>query len=100
APKDGQRVIFETPVTVTCDIAKTALHWLVHAVQPAAQKHFGEPIKKFRQTGGYECRGRNRDPKAKISEHGQANALDIGAFERAGGTIIPVGGEGESDLSF
>ncbi len=99
-PKGGQRVTFETPITVTCEVAKTALYWLVHKVQPAAQKHFGEPIKAFRQTGGYECRGRNRDPKAKISEHGQANAIDIGAFERAGGTIIAVGGEGEAELSF
>lgn len=100
APKDGQKVEFEFPVTVTCQIAKTALDWLKIAVQPAAQKHLGGPIVKLRQTGGYECRGRNRDPGAKLSEHGKANALDIGAFERQDGTLVAVSADGEAELAF
>ena len=100
APKDGQRVEFESPVTVTCSIARQALVWVAAAVQPAAQKHLGGPIVKFRQTGGYECRGRNRDPKAKISEHGSANALDIGGFERSNGVVVPVSDKGEAELAF
>jgi hypothetical protein len=100
APKDGQRVEFESPVTVSCSVARQALVWLAAAVQPAAQKHLGGPIVKFRQTGGYECRGRNRDPKAKISEHGMANALDIGGFERSNGVVVPVSDKGEAELGF
>jgi hypothetical protein len=100
APKDGQRVPFENPVTTSCQIADAALGWLKTSVQPAATTHLGGPIVKFRQTGGYECRGRNRVVGAKMSEHGRANALDIGGFERSNGTVVPVHDQGEAELGF
>jgi hypothetical protein len=99
-PKDGQRVPFENPVTTNCQITTAALGWLTGSVQPAALKHLGGPITKFRQTGGYECRGRNRVVGAKMSEHGRANALDIGGFERADGKVVPVHDQGEAELGF
>jgi hypothetical protein len=100
APKGGQRVPFENPVTMTCQVARAALDWLKTSVQPAAVKHLGGPITAFRQTGGYECRGRNRVFGAKMSEHGRANALDIGGFERSNGTVVPVQDQGEAELGF
>lgn len=99
-PKDGPKVTFENPPTVTCQMAATALDWMKTSVQPAAIKHLGGTIRAFRQTGGYECRGRNRDPKAKLSEHGGANALDIGGFERENGVVVPVHDKGEAELGF
>jgi hypothetical protein len=100
-PKDGPKVTLEYPVTTTCRVAATALDWLTTSVQPAAIKHLGGTIRAFRQTGGYECRGRNRDPHAKMSEHGIANALDIGGFERINGVVVPVSDkEGEAELGF
>lgn len=99
-PQNEERVTFETPVTVTCRIAKAALDWLGASVQPAAKKHLGGPITAFRQTGGYECRGRNREPNGKLSEHGLANALDIGGFERETGEVVPVSHTGEAELGF
>jgi hypothetical protein len=99
-PKDGPKVTFENPPTVTCRVAETALDWMRTSVQPAAIKHLGGTIRKLRQTGGYECRGRNRDPKAKLSEHGGANALDIGGFERENGVVVPVQDKGEAELGF
>lgn len=99
-PKDGPKVTLENPPTVTCRIAATALDWLKTSVQPAAIKHLGGTIRALRQTGGYECRGRNRDPKAKISEHGSANALDIGGFERINEVVVPVSDKGEAEIGF
>ena len=40
----------------------------------------------------YSCRGRDDIAGAKISEHGFANAIDIGAF-RVGKRWIEVGGD-------
>ncbi|WP_222876632.1 extensin family protein [Terrihabitans soli] len=99
-PKDGPKVTLENPVTTSCQVAGTALGWLTTSVQPAAIKHLGGTIREFRQTGGYECRGRNRDPSAKMSEHGIANALDIGGFERENGVVVPVSDKGEAELGF
>jgi hypothetical protein len=81
-------------------VANATLDWLKASVQPAALKHLGGPIKSFRQTGGYECRGRNRVNGAKMSEHGRANALDIGGFERSDGKVVPVQDQGEAELGF
>jgi hypothetical protein len=99
-PKEGPRVTLENPVTTTCKVASAALGWLTASVQPAAIKHLGGTIRAFRQTGGYECRGRNRDPHAKLSEHGMANALDIGGFERINQVVVPVSDKGEAELGF
>jgi hypothetical protein len=99
-PKDGPKVTMENPATVTCQVAATALDWLKTSVQPAAIKHLGGTIRAFRQTGGYECRGRNRDPTAKLSEHGGGNALDIGGFERINNVVVPVSDKGEAELGF
>ncbi len=99
-PKDGPKVTLQNPATVTCRVASTALHWIKTSVQPAAIKHLGGTIRALRQTGGYECRGRNRDPKAKLSEHGSGNALDIGGFERINGVVVPDSDQGEAELGF
>jgi len=100
-PKGGQKVSLENPAVTSCRVAKATLDWLAASVQPAAQKHLGGPIVAFRQTGGYECRGRNRVVGAKLSEHASANALDIGGFERANGVVVPVSDKGgEAELGF
>lgn len=99
-PKNGQKVTLENPVTTSCRIAEATLVWLKTSVQPAAQKHLGGPIVAFRQTGGYECRGRNRIAGAKLSEHATANAIDIGGFERANGVVVAVSDQGEAELGF
>jgi hypothetical protein len=99
-PKDGPKVMLENPATTTCQVASAALGWLTTSVQPAAIKHLGGTIRALRQTGGYECRGRNRNPNAKLSEHGIANALDIGGFERINEVVVPVSDKGEAELGF
>jgi hypothetical protein len=39
---------------------------------------------------GYECRGRNQDPAAKLSAHGKGLALDVGAFVFSNGRKVAV----------
>lgn len=99
-PKDGPRVTFETPVVTRCVVAKAALNWMRETVQPSAQKYLGEPIKALRSVNGYQCRGRNRVSGARLSEHGKANAIDIGGFQRTSGATIMVSEGDEPGLSF
>ena len=37
--------------------------------------------------GSYNCRGRNNDASAKISEHGRGNAFDLGPVKLADGAV-------------
>ena len=38
----------------------------------------------------YECRGRNRVPGAKLSEHGKGNAVDLRSFILADGRVVTL----------
>jgi hypothetical protein len=78
------------PATLACPIVSVLDRWISEAVQPAAQKWFGQPITGIRQISAYSCRGMNGNPNAHISEHAFGNALDIAAFELADGRKVTV----------
>ena len=76
--------------TLACPIVSTLDRWITEAVQPAAQKWFGQPVVEIKQISAYSCRGMNGTPGAHISEHAFGNALDISAFVFADGHKITV----------
>jgi len=76
--------------TLACPIVSALDRWIVQAVQPAAQKWFGQPVVEIRQISAYSCRGMNGQIGARISEHAFGNALDIAAFVLANGHRITV----------
>jgi hypothetical protein len=76
-------------------------NWLEKVVQPAAMARFGQPVVELRTMGTYSCRRMNNgSARARMSEHAFANAIDIGGFRLADGSVITVlkgwkGGEQE-----
>lgn len=67
--------------------------WEKHALQPTAQRLFGEKIARIEHFGSYSCRniyGRNGGPR---SRHATADALDVAGFVLADGTRISVLGD-------
>jgi hypothetical protein len=76
--------------TLACPIVSTLDRWITEAVQPAAQKWFGQPVVEIKQISAYSCRGMNGNPGAHISEHAFGNALDISAFIFADGHKVTV----------
>jgi hypothetical protein len=76
--------------TLACPIVSALDHWIANAVQPAAQKWFGQPVVEIKQISAYSCRGMNGNPNARISEHAFGNALDIAAFVLADGRRVTV----------
>lgn len=83
-----------TPVTnlgaVTCPVARQFARWVREAVQPAARAWLGKKVVRIESFGTYACRSVNSQPDAKLSEHGRANAVDIGVFVLDGGRRITV----------
>ncbi len=81
-----------TPVTnlgaLTCPLASTFAAWTRHAVQPAARIAFGQQVAKVESMGTYSCR--TVAGSTRISEHGRANAVDVGAFVLEDGRRITV----------
>lgn len=83
-----------TPVTnlgaMTCPLASNFARWVNEAVQPAAERHLGAKVVRIESMGTYACRPVNGQSGNKLSEHGRANAVDIGGFVLEDGRRITV----------
>jgi len=85
--KDGRRIALTPAATLRCPMAEAVARWIREEVAPAAAT-FGSPVRTIVAGALYECRGRDRDPSAKVSEHGHANALDLRGLRLANGMAI------------
>ena len=72
--KDGRRVAMSPPATLRCTMAEAVVHWVRDELAPT---EFGAPLKSLSIDTSFECRSRNRIKGAKLSEHGNANAIDV-----------------------
>lgn len=68
---------------VVCPLAETLARWSSEVVAPAARTHLGAAVTRLEIGGSYECRGRNRQRGAVLSEHAVANAADVMGFVTA-----------------
>jgi len=87
---------------LSCATMRVVDRFETEAVQAAAQRHFGQRVVRLLHMGTYECRTRRTDATAaaaaagrpvsggRLSEHAKGQAIDIGGFELADGTIVSV----------
>ncbi len=73
-------VRFRPAATINCQMVLALDTWVRRGLQPLAQKHLGAPITTISVMSSYSCRNRYNKKKGRLSEHGKANALDIGGF--------------------
>jgi len=91
------------PGMVSCAMARTIERFETQVVQPAAQKLFGQKVVRLIHMGTYNCRtmrtetsvaaaadGQGGSKGGRLSEHARGQAIDVGAFELADGTVISV----------
>lgn len=83
-------VSFSQPATLGCNMVSPLNEWMQGVVQPAAQRSFGESVVSVKVAASYACRGRNGGRRAKMSEHGFGNAIDIAAFTLESGREVSV----------
>jgi hypothetical protein len=89
-----QLIDIGTPVAnlgaMTCPLAEAFALWVRDSVQPAARAWLGSPVARIESFGTYSCRPVNGQAGARLSEHGKANAVDVGAFLLADGRRVAV----------
>ena len=89
--------------TLSCPIALSFFMWEHHALQPAALRHFGQPIAAIDHLGSYACRNVNRGegamPGAPRSRHATADAFDVAGFVLADGRRVNVRRDWHTDAS-
>ena len=74
--KSGTIKLPDQPI-LNCAFALKFTTWVETSAQPLAQASQGASIVAMGTGPGFDCRGRNGDASAKISEHGTGNAVDI-----------------------
>lgn len=74
------QVALTPPAIVTCDMVATMHSWVTKDLQPLAKKHLGANIIGIETMSSYSCRNAYGRKRTNLSEHGRANALDIGGF--------------------
>lgn len=76
---------------MSCAVAVPFSAWARFAVQPAARLYLGSEIARIETYGTYACRNvRGAGGPARLSEHSQANAVDVSAFVLADGRRLSV----------
>jgi hypothetical protein len=76
-------VALSPPAVVTCELAESLHAWVTTSLQPLAKRHLSAPLVKMEVMSDYSCRNAYGRAKARLSEHGRANALDIRSFVTA-----------------
>ena len=84
---DRRVVALDPPVTLRCGMAEAVSEFMRSNLAPTALA-LGAPLAAIATAASYDCRGRNRERDAKLSEHGRANALDISALKLADGRLV------------
>jgi len=85
----GGGVSLSGRVVVACPVAEATALWLRNVVQTEALETFGTRVVGLSNVNGYSCRMRSG---GYISEHGFANAIDIGTFHFEDGRRVNIEG--------
>jgi hypothetical protein len=86
---DGGRIAVKPAATLRCKMASAVADW-IRSDMAALAEGLGSRVSELDNLDSFECRGRNRVTGAKLSEHGRANALDVGVLKLANGRTIDL----------
>ncbi len=85
-----RRIRFPDRPTLSCAMAERFARFTSDIAAPLALGITGKELVAVSTGPGYECRPRNRQVGAKMSSHGQGNAVDTMAVEVLGGRKLNV----------
>jgi hypothetical protein len=86
----GEILKFPDQPTWTCGFAVKFASWVRQEAIPIVKSATQTAISSVGTGPGYQCRGRNGDISAKLSEHAFGNAVDIERIKLADGAVIEV----------
>jgi hypothetical protein len=86
----GKPVTFPDEPIFACEFAAAFVGWARNVASPIAKATAQNAIIAMGTGPGFDCRGRNGDATAKLSEHGSGNAVDIEYVRLADGSRLTV----------
>lgn len=88
--RGAQEVMFQPQPTVTCDMIAGLARWLKDDVQPLARRYLGAQVTRIETMSSYSCRNAYGLAHGRLSQHGRANALDIGNFFTSRNQVVNI----------
>jgi hypothetical protein len=85
-----RRIRFPERPLLACAMAERLARFAADIAAPLALGVTGKELAAVATGPGFECRPRNRQPGAKLSSHGQGNAVDVMGLELHGGLRVSV----------
>lgn len=86
----GGDVGLSSSFLASCRLAVSFALFEHHALQPAAQAVYGQPVSRVDHLGSFACRNVYGRENGRRSQHASADALDIAGFRLADGRAISV----------
>ncbi|MEX5689320.1 hypothetical protein D3C87_1486970 [compost metagenome] len=86
----GGAVALSSSFLASCRLAVSFALFEHHALQPAAQAVYGQPVTRVEHLGSFACRNVYGRENGRRSQHAGANALDIAGFRLADGRAVNV----------
>ncbi|MBL8905295.1 MAG: extensin family protein [Rhizobiales bacterium] len=74
---DGDEVAFIGKPIFNCNFARRFSQWVADVAIPVVRAQGDKALSGLSTGPGFECRNRNGDTTAKVSEHASGNAVDI-----------------------
>jgi hypothetical protein len=84
---DRTRAAITPPAILRCSFAEVVVRWVREDVALLLRTH-PAALRSVETEASYDCRGRNRVPGAKLSEHGKGNALDVRGLRLGDGSLL------------
>jgi hypothetical protein len=75
---------------LACAFALKFADWIKDEAAPLVDQSEQSPIRRIETGPGFQCRNRNGDASAKLSEHAFGNAIDVASFRLDNGKILNV----------
>lgn len=83
---------------LSCPMARALAAWTRDALAPAALDILGQRPTALRVAGSYVCRRVNGAPRASLSQHAFANAIDIAGVDLTETGVLPIDFRGHPNL--
>lgn len=95
--QDKRRIEVAPAPVMRCDLA-ARLGAFIRETVPPATEFYGRKVKRVLTADAYDCRTRNRQADAKLSEHAKGGAVDLSGIEFQDGKIMRLSDK-SNDLS-
>lgn len=89
-PVKGAVAYAPASVAPSCPVVAALKMWEWNVVQPAAQRLFGQQVRRIDHFGSFSCRRMYGRSSGDFSEHATADAIDIAGFVLADGRRVRI----------